>query len=76
MKSDKEPVHCGEGILKRIECEKGISQLHIKHYTEKELIEMAKELFHASSKPLKEIIIIRNGLTDEQIKQIINFKTS
>lgn len=76
MDLDKELIHCGEGILKHIECEKGISQLHIKHYTEKEMMELVKELFHTSPKPLKEIIIIRNGLTDEQIKQIINFKTS
>mgnify|MGYP003320146433 CR=1 FL=1 len=35
-----------------------------------------EEISKTPCKPLKEIILIRNGLTDEQINKIINFKTN
>ena len=75
MRSDKEPIHCGKGILEHIKEEDSFEIVN-KPYTEEDLINHFKEICDTIPKPQKELIVIRNGLTDEQIKQIINFKTS
>ena len=76
MDSDKPIVYCGKGILERIK-EEDISKENIKLCSEEVLIKYLEEIRKAPCKPLKEIIIIGNGLTDEQINKLIsNFKTN
>lgn len=75
MDLDKPIIYCGKGIVERIE-EEDISKETIKSYTKKDLIKHLEEISKISCEPLKEIIVIGNGLTDEQINQIINFKTN
>lgn len=76
MGSDKEYVYCGKGALERIEEEDSFKNT-IKPYTKEDLINHFKEIFNAIPEQKKEIIVIGNGLTDEQINQLItNFKTN
>ena len=76
MASDKEPIYCGKGILERIKEEDSFKIVN-KPYTKEDLINHFKELRDSIPEPPKEIIVISNGLTDEQINQLIaNFKTN
>ena len=76
MDSDKPIVYCGKGILERIK-EEDISKENIKPYTHEDLVNYFKEIFDNIPEHKKEIIVIDNGLTDEQINKLIsNFKTN
>lgn len=75
MDSDKPIVYCGKGILERIKEEDSFKET-IKPYTKEDLVNHFKEIFNNIPEPKKEIIVISNGLTDEQINQIINIKTN
>lgn len=76
MSSDKEFVYCGKGVLERIKEEDSFKNIN-KPYTEEDFINLFKEIRDAIPEPKKEIIIISNGLTDEQINQLIsNLKTN
>lgn len=71
MSSDKEFVYCGKGILERIKEEDSFRNT-IKPYTKEDFINLFKEIRDAVPEPKKEIIVIGNGLTDEQINQLIS----
>ena len=76
MSSDKEFVYCGKGALECIKEEDSFKNIN-KPYTEEDFINLFKEIRDAVPEPKKEIIVIGNGLTDEQINQLIsNFKTN
>lgn len=75
MIREKLIIYCGKGILERIEEEDSFKNT-IKPYTKEDLINHLKEMFEVVPEPKKEIIVIGNGLTDEQINKIINFKTN
>ena len=74
MNSDKEFVYCGKGVLECIKEEDSFKNIN-KSYTEEDFINLFKEIRDAVPEPKKELIVICNGFTDEQINQFIsNFK--
>ena len=75
MNSNKPIIYCGKGALECIKEEDSFKNT-IKPYTKEDLANHFKEIFNAIPEPKKEIIVIGNGLTDEQINEIINFKTN
>lgn len=71
MDSDKEFVYCSKGILERIKEEAQHETIN-KPISEEDFYKFIVDIFNEIVEP-QPLIIISNGLTEEQIKHIKNY---
>ena len=72
MDSDKPIVYCDKGILERIEEEAQHKTIN-NPISEEDFYRLIVDIFNEIVEPQPLIIIISNGLTEEQIERIKNY---
>lgn len=71
MDSDKPIVYCGKGVLERIKEEVQHETIN-KPISEEDFYKLIVDIFNEIVEP-QPLIIISNGLTEEQIERIKNY---